>query len=288
MTADDGRDSLFNGNIFVNRFPVPSGGTFTALTYTFYDSYQWLTGFGNPFSATRSTGYDSHLLTADNSTYPYPQAVTQSSLVHGLITGTAVKNLANDSLLYTINFYDDKGRIIQVQSKNITGDTGIVTTQYSFTGQPLLVINKLGKGGANAQTTVAVTKLSYDDLGRVTKTEKKLSNTLVNGGSMSGWVTTAEMNYDALGQLKKKILAPTGGGLLDSLTYDYNIRGWLLGANRLYTKDTTSTVNYFGFDLGYDKTAFTINGTSKSYTAPQHNGNIGGMLWKKHGRRPGA
>jgi hypothetical protein len=95
---------------------------------------------------------------------------------------------------------------------------------------------------------------------------------------MSSWVTLTEMSYDALGQLTKKKL-----GTLDSLSYDYNIRGWLLGANRTYAKDTTSTANYFGFDLGYDKTSFQINGTSKSYNAAQYNGNIGGMLWKSTG-----
>jgi RHS repeat-associated protein len=280
LTTDVAYDSLYNGNTLVNRFPVPPSGTFTALTYTYYDNYQWLTTCGNPFSSSRNTSCDSHLLTADNNNFPYPQSTTQSSLVKGLVTGTAVRNLSNDSLLYTMNIYDDKGRIIQVLSKNITGVTDIITTQYSFTGQPLVITNKVAKGGVNADSTVVVTKLSYDDLGRVIKTEKKLSNSKVNSGSMSNWVTTAEMSYDALGQLTKKKLA---GGALDSLTYDYNIRGWLLGANRAYAKDTTSATHYFGFDLGYDKTAFEINGTSKSYTAAQYNGNIGGMLWKSTG-----
>ncbi|HEY2721508.1 MAG TPA: hypothetical protein VGI82_07275, partial [Chitinophagaceae bacterium] len=61
--------------------------------------------------------------------------------------------------------------------------------------------------------------------------------------------------YDALGQLKKKKL---GAAPLDSMVYDYNIRGWMLRANRNYVKDTTSTTNWFGFDLGYDKTSFTV------------------------------
>ena len=70
---------------------------------------------------------------------------------------------------------------------------------------------------------------------------------------------------------------------LDSLTYDYNIRGWMLGANRSYVKDTTSTANWFGFDLGYDKTSFTVNGANQSYALAQYNGNIEGMLWRSTG-----
>jgi RHS repeat-associated protein len=100
-----------------------------------------------------------------------------------------------------------------------------------------------------------------------------------------GQKTISQHEYDALGQLKKKKLAPTynSGAGLESLAYDYNIRGWLLGANRAYAKDTTSTSHWFGFDLGYDKTAITINGMSRSYAAGQYNGNITGMLWKSTG-----
>lgn len=148
------------------------------------------------------------------------------------------------------------------------------------------MISKTTKGGSNAQTTVTVTKFTYDSLSRVTKSEKKISNTLVNGGSISSWNTHSTVAYDALGQLKKKIIYPTGGAggtPLDSIEYDYNIRGWLLGANRAFVKDTTSTANFFGYDLGYDKTAFAVNGSSKSYNTAQYNGNITGQLWRSIG-----
>jgi RHS repeat-associated protein len=281
----DGETTLIGG-FLINKNPLPDTATFNALTYAFYDNYEWLQIMHNPLGDTRATAYDTHLLTVDNNTYPYPQSVTQSNLLTGLPTGTAVKNLNDGSLLYTVNFYDDEGRVIQAQAKNVTGDTDIVTTQYSFTGQPLVLISKTAKGGTNAQTTVTVTKFTYDDLGRLTKAEKKISNTLVNGGSMSSWVTLSTLAYDALGQLKKKIIGPTGGaagGPLDSMTYEYNIRGWLLGANRAFVKDTTSTANFFGYDLGYDKTTLTVNGSSQSYTAAQYNGNIAGQLWRSAG-----
>jgi RHS repeat-associated protein len=57
----------------------------------------------------------------------------------------------------------------------------------------------------------------------------------------------------------------------------------MLGMNRSYVKDTTSTTNWFGFDLGYDKTDFTVNGNTKSYTASQYSGNITGILWRGTG-----
>ncbi|MEI9806769.1 MAG: hypothetical protein WDO16_02185 [Bacteroidota bacterium] len=88
-------------------------------------------------------------------------------------------------------------------------------------------ITKNEKAVTNAQTSIVLTKLTYDSLGRVLKTEKKTSNTKVNSGAMPGsWTTISQHEYDALGQLKKKKLGATP---IDSLEYDYNIRGWMLG-----------------------------------------------------------
>jgi RHS repeat-associated protein len=284
--GEDGETSLVSG-VAINKTPIPATASLEPLTITFYDNYDWLTQYNTSFSNNRNTSNDTYLLGSDDNTYPYPQAVAQSSYIKGQVTGTVVKVLGTATFLYSINFYDSKGRTIQTQQTNFTGGTDIITTQFAFSGQPLLIIQKLEKGGSNSQTSVVVSKFSYDDLGRVTKVEKKASNTKVNSGSMPvGFTTIVQNEYDALGQLKKKTISPSGGAEnspLDSLTYDYNIRGWVLGANRNYVKDTVSAANLFGFDLGYDKTAFTVNGSLKSYTTAQYNGNIAGYLWKSTG-----
>lgn len=264
------------------KYPWPGIYTVDTLTKTFYDDYTWRTGQGNVLTDTRSTAYDSYLQSPSNSMFPYPQnATTQSSAIKGMVTGTKTKVLGTSTYLYTVSFYDDKGRVIQTQSTNITTATDIALTQYTWTGQPLVNIIKNEKSGTNSQTTIALTQMTYDSLFRVVKVEKKVSNTKVNSGNMPGsWTKIAENEYDALGQLTKKKI---GNSPIDSLKYDYNIRGWMLGMNRSFAKDTTSTINYFGFDLGYDKTAFTANGNSKSYAAAQYNGNINGMLWRSTG-----
>lgn len=265
------------------NYPAPGSFTVDTLTKTFYDDYSWRSGQGNPLSATRNTSYDSYLQTASNITWPYPQSATvQTAQLRGLVTGTKTRVLGTSSTyLYSVNFYDEKARVVQTQSQNITTGTDISVTQYSWVGQPVLTIAKNEKAGTNSQTSVVLTQMTFDSLMRVIKIEKKVSNTKVNSGSMPGSWTTIEQNeYDALGELKKKKL---GSAPLDSLVYDYNIRGWMLGMNRSYVKDTTSTSNYFGFDLGYDKTSFTVNGGSQSYSAAQYNGNIAGMLWRSTG-----
>jgi hypothetical protein len=270
-------------------YPTAGSYTIDTLTKTFYDNYSWRPGQGNPLSNTRNNTYDSYLQTTSNTVWPYPQDATiQSNQLLGIVTGSKVKVLGSAStFLYTVSFYDEKVRIVQVQSQNISTGTDISIAQYGWSGQVILSIAKNEKAMTNAQTSILLTQMTYDSLGRVVKIEKKTSNSKVNSGSMPGsWKTILQNEYNALGQLKKKTISPTGaigGGPLEVLNYDYNIRGWMLGVNRGYVKDTTSTSNWFGFDLGYDKTSFTVNGSSKSYAAAQYSGNIGGMLWKSTG-----
>lgn len=247
------------------------------LTSTFYDSYNWLSTYGNPLPSTYNTSYDTYFQSI--TTWPYPQANSQSAQIKGMPTGSRIKVLGTaNTYLFTISFYDEKGRAIQVQSTNITSGIDIITTQYSWAGQPLVTVQKHEKQGSNTQTSVAVTQMTYDDLSRVIKIEKKLSNTFVNSNAMSNYKTILQNEYDPLGQLKKKTL---GSNNLETLTYDYNIRGWLLGMNRGYLASTGQAgSNKFGFELGYNK----LTGSSgRNFNAAQYNGNINGMTWKSDG-----
>lgn len=265
-------------------YPVLANYTTEELSVTFYDSYAWLFNYGNPLASIYNTGFDQYFQPASNSNWPYPQTNSQTTLLKGLATGSRIKILGTSTYLYTVSFFDDKGRVIQVQRTNISGGSDIITTQYTWAGQPLVMVQQQQKQGANMQTSIVVYQLTYDDLGRLVKTEKKLSNTLVNNGAMPATFKTTALNeYDKLGQLKRKSLGtnPTATGPLESLNYEYNIRGWMLGTNRDYARDATNS-NYFGFDLGYDKTNNNIIG-NQNYSNPQYNGNIEGMVWKSRG-----
>lgn len=268
-------------------YPNPGSYTDEVLAKKFYDNYTWRGWEGNPLSATRSTSYDSYLLSASNTTWPYPQDATgQSNQLTSMVTGTKTKILGTSTYLYTINYYDDKGRLIQAQSTNQTTGTDINTIQYSWNGQALLTIAKQEKAGTNAQTSIVLTKSTPDDLGRQWLIQKKISTTKVSGGSMPGsWKTLSYHEYDALGQFKENKLGDVSGDPIERLSYDYNIRGWLLGMNRDYAKYISGPVNWFGFDLGYDKTTIQATGASSigSYAAQQFNGNITGVVWKSTG-----
>jgi RHS repeat-associated protein len=253
------------------------------LTKTFYDDYTWLAANGNPFTTTRST-LDDASFNAASTIYPYYQALTQSNALKGMPTGSRTKVLGTATYLYSIIFYDDKGRVIQSQMQNITTGTDISTTQYNWAGQPMMNVLRQQKGGTiNAQTHIVITKMQYDDLGRVLNVKKTVNSTINAVAVTKPEQLIVQNEYDALGQLKKKTL---GANNLENLTYDYNIRGWMLGMNRDYARDVIPPSGgggaYFGFDLGYEKTNNSII-NNQTYTNPQYNGNIEGMVWKSRG-----
>ena len=281
---NDANGLAHHTNAAIGQINYPDLNNYTEeeLTQTFYDSYSWLSSYGNPLSSAYDNSYDTHFQPISNN-WPYAQANAATSNTLGMVTGSRIKVLGSNTYLYTVTMYNEKGTPIQVKSTNVTGSIDIVTTQYDWPGKPLVTIQKQQVAGGGAQTSIVVTQMSYDDLGRVSTTEKKVSNTLVNSNTMSAYKVIASHEYDKLGQLKKKKLAPAykSGDGLETLDYEYNIRGWLLGVNRAYVRDANNS-NYFGFDLGYDKSNNNLI-NNLSYSNPQFNGNIGGIVWKSKG-----
>lgn len=133
----------------------------------------------------------------------------QSNATKGLVTGTCTKVLGESTYLYSVTFYDIKGRVIQVQSTNIAGGTDVVTTQYNFTGSPLLSITRHEKPGASEQILTVATYMTYDDLGRLATISKQLNGT-VNGQNINTPEQVIVSNrYNAMGELVTKRLHRT-------------------------------------------------------------------------------
>lgn len=266
------------------------------LTQTHYDDYN---GLPNGLSSNYNNVWNGNFAGTNNNNWPYPQMPSQNTNVttKGLVTWSQVKVLDRPTVLSTVNIYDDFGRQVQSQSQsqNISNGLDVATTQYSWSGEPLVEVRKMDKV---TQATVTVSNRSYDDLGRLVQTRKKLSNSLVNNNAMSDFTSISIKQYDALGQLAEKQLGKQRNMdgsqtsmMLDKQDFEYNIRGWLLGMNRDYVHDLSTATdagsgesfttpimlgpgNYFGFDLGYDK-----NGILDAYSH-QYNGNISGTIWK--------
>jgi RHS repeat-associated protein len=258
---------------------LPSSG-FELLSETGYDDYSNLPS-GCPASSLLMTHVTStNFFTTYNGSPDFAQEINQSSQTKGLTTWTKVKVLGTTStFLYSVSLYDEKGRAIQSKSTNISGGTDIVTTQYDFSGKMLRTHVQHQRSGTGANTYYVLTKNSYDHAGRMTSISKRVNSSTTSNTTDK---VIVQNTYDELGQFKTKKLAPNynSGAGLETMAYDYNIRGWMLGANRAYAKSTSSSTNYFGFDLGYDKTTV---GSLGSYTTAAYNGNITGTLWKSKG-----
>lgn len=270
---------------------TPESGLWEYLTKAGYDKYYNLPGgltgdFDNSWSACFLSSY--------NTSPDYVQAQNQSGAVKGMPIWTETKVLGTDKYLYAVNIYDDKGRVIQVKSVNHTGGNDLKTVQYNWAGQPIITLqNQHAINNDVSKKTIVASRVSYDDLGRNIRMEKKISNSDIDGGlgnfADQKYVTTCQLDYNALGQVRIKWLGSridrsTGEYYNDPVQslqefyYDYNIRGWLLSMNRKYLGPNGGNEGLFGFELGYDKKS---NESGNDFTSPnQFNGNISGMLWR--------
>lgn len=268
---------------------IPGASYYSTLTMTGYDNYDGMSAAGFSSSLTKNidnayTG-STYLHTTYNTSPLYAQQPLQSFQTQGLVTWTKVKLSSVNYFEYRVNIYDDKGRMIQQKHRNYTGGTSVTTTQYNWAGQPLRIVHRHHKLGNTAQASISITDMTYDDLGRLTLTQKKLRNNLYNSNALPGeWTTIAENRYDALGQLTTKKLGKKrnsdgtySSNALATLDYTYNIRGWLLAINKEYINNTDAD-RYFAMQLGYDKDPGMSSGGTKQY-----NGNISSILWKSAG-----
>jgi hypothetical protein len=93
--------------------PALSTYTSTLLTETHYDNYADI-----PAGLTDDlidNGYTNYL---NAGTSEYPDPVVRTTLVNGLVTWTKTKVLGENKYIVTCNLYDEKKRVIQVQSIN--------------------------------------------------------------------------------------------------------------------------------------------------------------------------
>jgi RHS repeat-associated protein len=255
------------------------------LTRKFYDDYEWRALWGNPLSKVFNNNYNSYFLPESSTNWPYPNPISPNKFsLQGQPTGSRIKVLGTTDYLFSTVFYDEKGRVIQTHTENITGGTDILTTQYSWSGYTLVNVYKEQKGGlANPQEHIVKTSYEYDKLFRESIISKQVKSNFGNQNFTSPVVVVQKNNYNAIGKVinkelgrKKDIAGNYTNVPLETLAFDYNIRGWLLGVNRAYIKNQSN--NYFGFELAYENTNNIIPG--QSYAKPQYTSQITGTTWR--------
>jgi RHS repeat-associated protein len=175
--------------------------------------------------------------------------VAASSRTRGLPTGTFTNVLGTATMLLTVMYYDDEGRVIETVADNHLGGKDRTVNTYNFAGE-LMASTRTHTVGANT-TTIANT-FTYDHMGRKVSTRENINS--------QGEVVLNKLEYNEIGQLKQKSLHSTDGGttFLQNTVFGYNDRGWL----------KTSSSNEFNMRLDYE-----------DGTVPQYNGNISNQLW---------
>lgn len=207
------------------------------LTVDYYDDY----GIPN-----LPTAYDKH--------------TTFTSATTGLTTATLTNVLGSTDMLWTVNYYDDRGRAIETYKQHYldgsahlsTDNYDVISTLYNFDSSVASTTRK----HYNYHSTIAPaltinSTYLYDHMGRKIQTKEQ-----INGGTNT---IISQEEYNEVGQLKTKHLHSTDGtNFLQNIDYTYNERGWL----------SSSSAPLFAMQLKYN-----------DGTTAQYNGNIANQLW---------
>ncbi|WP_437918745.1 DUF6443 domain-containing protein [Sphingobacterium sp. LRF_L2] len=187
---------------------------------------------------------------------PATSGLDSTYMVTGLLTGTKVSQDDGSAPLLTVNYYDKRGRLIQSIAQNHLSGTDRVTNTYSFVGE--LLTSQREHIPSSGSTTTILTTNSYDHVGRLKDTKKKINSQTE--------VLQSRLVYNEIGQLKTKGIHSENSGtnFLTTVSYGYNERGW---ATNISATQFTELLNY------------NVNTAGVQLTAPQFNGNIAQQLW---------
>lgn len=207
---------------------IPQGSIDQYLAINYYDQYNF-------------PGADAFGASAPNT------SIGQISNVKGVLTGSKVNILGSTTMLLTLNYYDNKHRVVQSKSQNHLSGTDVIDNTYSFTAELLTSIHTHKVG---TETTTIATGYTYDHTGRKLKTTESINNA-------APAAVLSQLDYNEVGQLKTKNI----GDGLQIISYTYNERGWLTNA--------VSSGNLFNLDLRYN--------SPDAGNIKQWNGNISQM-----------
>ncbi len=236
------------------------------LTVNYYDNYTFKELIGQN---TTTYDYDnSRLVASGDDDGQEDQAFDR---VLGQVTGTRIKNLETNEWMWSVNYYDDRYRNIQVIAQNHKGGLDKVTNVYDFVGKVLRT--KTDHSVAGVSPVATTRKLTYDHAGRLLEIEHSTTTTTTNTNNTTT-VVIAKNEYNELGQLVTKKLHEGGNGFIQHVDYRYNIRGWLTRINNSDLNELDGgPKDFFGMELGYN-TDIGVGGSSLQY-----NGNISAIKY---------
>jgi len=261
ITNTAGTQTAYNSTTLVETYVAGTGytssSTFTTwctnikiLTQNFYDSYNFLNL--SAYSAYKSTL--TYMVVAGYST-KYSNVVDGVDIAtQGMLTGTTVAMLDNSATTVTSMYYNDKGQVVQSQTRNTLNGYTRDWYTYSFTGKMLRKL-EMHNTIFNVSLVNSVYNYKYDSADRLTDIWHKQN-------SRTDSVKLCSIQYDELGRPSKKILH----GGIQSIDYTYNIHNQLKSiSSPLYAE----TLHYEDGESGdplYNGNISAIDNGSVNYT----------------------
>jgi RHS repeat-associated protein len=228
-----------------NAFPT---GSMTILSVNYYDTYP----FASPLFPTQILG---QTVLSDG----------QSSSVNtkNLPLASFVKNIDDDNWTKGYNSYDLKGRLIATYSINYLGGYTKREQLLDFSGliKESYVYHKRTINDEEVRTKETI---EYDKQNRILAQKHKVNNQQEEPLSLN--------SYNELGQLTQKKVGQDDDHLvpLQTITYKYNIRGWVTQVNDPENLGSS----FFAMKLKYQNPQDVQNGIAK------YNGSVSEMDWK--------
>lgn len=233
-------------------------------TAVYYTSNAYPTSFDKVFTINY---YDNYTFDLDGIVLQSGTLFTQpiANDVQGLPTGNKVRVLdpsagsGQADWITTVMQYDEKGRGIFSHTKNPYLNTEqLLKQELDFVGR--VVQSETTQKRAGDSDIITRDTYTYDHQGRLLQHEQEL-------GGQTELIT--QNSYDAIGLLEQKKVGNSFASPLQTVDYDYNIRGWLTGINDVSTLNN----DLFAFKIAYARPEDGI-------TTALYNGNIAETHWK--------
>ena len=184
----------------------------------------------------------------------------------GLPLASFVKNIEDNGWTKTYTYYDLKARPIGTHSDNYLGGYTRTSTKLTFSGKPEYTI-AYHKKADRSDITIIKETFEYDNQERLVKHWHQVNNTGNNE-------LLAENIYNEIGQLQAKKVGGNTSTPLQTVDYQYNIRGWMTQINA-NADGSLQTNKLFNYRIFYN----TLNPDFTGGTA-RYNGNIAEITWK--------
>jgi RHS repeat-associated protein len=258
-----GINTEVSGSYTQSGMQIPYGNTaypqsiVSILTVNFYDTYP--------------TGTPAFTPTIPNQSAILTDTVSSELNTKGLPLASYVKNIEDDNWTKNYSYYDTRGRIIATHSINHLGGYTQTESKLDFSGLPQQTytyhLRKQGEAGITVKE-----RFTYDSGNRLEEHYHQVDDKAEE--------LLADNTYNDLSQVTNK----TVGSGLQSIDYNYNIRGWLTDINKNQMTVPNLDNKLFSYKIKYTQKEGIDNPDTVQFpgknVSVKYNGNIAEVDWR--------